>query len=366
MAERGVLLKILDLARWAPSGDNAQPWRFEILADDRVAIHGFDTREWCLYDFDGHASHMAHGALLETLRIAATGFGLDASWTLRSGTADSAPIYDVTLQASPVRAADALLPFIETRTVQRRPMRITRLTDAQREALRTAAGAGYTVDFFERFSRRRAIAGLLWDNAHIRLTCPEAYEVHKQVIEWQARYSKDRIPEQAVGVDPLTAKLMRWVMHSWKRVDFFNRYLLGTVAPRIQLDFLPAILCAAHVLIRPKSPLSTLQDYVRAGVAMQRLWLTASSLGLHLQPQMTPVIFRWYARVGRAFSASAKVVREAAALATQFERLAGAEPGDEFAFFCRVGRSRLPHARSLRKELDELLKKSPLHGSEAG
>ena len=83
MASRETLLKILDLARWAPSGDNTQPWRFEIVADDHIAIHGNDTREWCLYDFNGHASHMAHGALLETLRIAASGEGLAATWQLR-------------------------------------------------------------------------------------------------------------------------------------------------------------------------------------------------------------------------------------------------------------------------------------------
>lgn len=37
MASRETLLKILDLARWAPSGDNTQPWRFEIVADDHIA-----------------------------------------------------------------------------------------------------------------------------------------------------------------------------------------------------------------------------------------------------------------------------------------------------------------------------------------
>jgi hypothetical protein len=276
------------------------------------------------------------------------------------------PVYDVTLKLRPGRDADALLPYIESRTVQRRPMRTTPLTEAQREALRTAPGPGCEVRFFESFSERSAIAGLLWDNAHIRLTCPEAYEVHRRVIEWNARFSKDRMPEQAVGVDPLTAKLMRWVMQSWKRVDFFNRYLLGTLGPRIQLDFIPALLCAAHVLVRPKTPPSTLADYVDAGIAMQRLWLTASALGLHLQPEMTPLIFRWYARQGRSFSRSPGVVREASTLADRFERLVGAQPGDGFAFFCRVGSSTTPRSRSLRKELAELLIKSPLHASEAG
>ena len=89
MASRETLLKILDLARWAPSGDNTQPWRFEIAGDDHLVVHGSDTRDWCLYDFNGHASHMAHGALLETLRIAATGEGLVGGEGVHAATPSS-------------------------------------------------------------------------------------------------------------------------------------------------------------------------------------------------------------------------------------------------------------------------------------
>lgn len=66
-----VVERILDRARWAPSGDNSQPWRFEVVADDHVIVHGHDTREWCVYDIDGRPSQLAHGALLETIAIAA-------------------------------------------------------------------------------------------------------------------------------------------------------------------------------------------------------------------------------------------------------------------------------------------------------
>ena len=138
MAHRDTLLQILDLARWAPSGDNTQPWRFEIAGDDRLVVHGHDTRTWCLYDYNGHASHMAHGALLETLRIAATAHGLESVWRLRADSTDTAPVYDVTLSPVSGLAADPLLSCIERRTVQRRAMRATPLDSGQRTAL--AAG----------------------------------------------------------------------------------------------------------------------------------------------------------------------------------------------------------------------------------
>lgn len=355
MPEREVLLNILDLARWAPSGDNTQPWRFEIVSGDHIAIHGFDTRDHVLYDFDGHPSHMAHGALLETLRIAATGHGLVVTWQRRHGTPDTAPIYDVALQRDEGLPPDPLIAVIRDRCVQRRMMRTTPLTDAQREAIQAAVGPDYTVRFFASFAERYAVAKLLWHNAKLRLTCPEAFEVHRSVIEWGARFSADRIPEQAVGVDPMTARLMRWVMQSWERVEFFNRYLGGTIAPRVQLDFLPALACAAHVLLMPSRPPQALEDYVKAGEAMQRLWLTVTSLGLYLQPEMTPVIFRWYARAGRGFSATAGLNAGAERLAGGFEALAGVGRDAPFALLCRVGSGRCPSARSLRNGLNYLI-----------
>jgi len=352
---RDVLIKILELARWAPSGDNTQPWRFEIASDETVIVHGHDTRDEILYDFDGHASHMAHGALLETMRIAASAEGLKTTWNCSADAEARKVMYEVRFTPSTDVEIDPLYHYIETRVVQRRPMRLTQLTDAQRTALVAAAGDGYEVQLFESFAKRHAIARLLWANAHIRLTCPEAFPVHQRIIEWGARFSKDRLPEQAVGIDPLTAKLMQWVMRSWSRVEFFNRYLMGTIFPRLQLDYVPALMCAAHLLIRPKYPLQGLESYVKLGQAMQRVWLTATLHGLHLQPEMTPVIFRWYARANRRFSVLPIFAKKSEALARDFEVIANASESDAFGFLGRIGISSEPFSRSLRLDLNKLL-----------
>lgn len=352
---RQTLLRILDRARWAPSGDNTQPWRFQIIADDQLIVHGYDTRDEILYDFDGHASHMAHGALLETMRIAASAEGLTMMWQARADDDCRKIAYMVRFVEAPDLAPDPLHPYIETRTVQRRPMRMTPLSAEQRQALLDAPGEGFTLQLFESFLERKKFAQLLWDSAYIRLTCPEAFSVHQSIIEWGARFSKDRIPEQAVGVDFLTAKLMRWVMQSWRRVEFFNRYLFGTIAPRIQLDYLPALFCAAHLLIRPRVAPSCLEDWVGLGIAMQRVWLTATQLDLYLQPEMTPVIFRWYSQAGRKFSADSEFERRSSMLARRLEVLTKVSESDAFGFFGRTGISSAPRGRSVRRDLQHFL-----------
>jgi hypothetical protein len=326
------------------------------VADDHIAIHGFDTREHVLYDFKGQPSQMAHGALLETLRIAATAFKLLAKWNLRSECLDTAPIYDVLLKEVAGLEPDPLLPYIEKRVVQRRPMKMMPLSEQQRQALSNAVGPNYSIQFIERFSDRWRVAKLLWDNAYIRLTCPEAFEVHKSIIEWGVRFSTDRLPEHAIGMDRFTAQLMKWVMRSWGRVDFFNRYLLGTIAPRLQLDLVPAVACSGHLLLRPCRSPCEITDFVESGIAMQRLWLTVTALGLYLQPEMTPVIFRWYARCDEEISRSSDINRRVHSVANAFEELVGTEEQAAFAFFCRIGYSDPPWSRSTRKELKSLMR----------
>lgn len=345
--------KILDLARWAPSGDNTQTWRFEILTDDHVVIHGFDTRDWCVYDLDGHASQLAVGALLETLSIAASGHGLRADITRRPGTPDTHLLFDVRLAADPSIQASPLIPCIETRTVQRRAMGSRALTLDERKALE-AAVAPYRILWFETLGERARIARLNFDSAEIRLTIPEAFRTHSTIIEWGARFSEDRIPEVAVGVDPMTARLMKFVMQRWERVDFFNRWLFGTLAPRIQLDFIPGIACSAHAfMVAPSTP-ATIDDHIAAGRAMQRLWLTAEQLGLQSQPEMTPLIFNQYAREGKPFTGKESARRRAADLAARLGSLLSPDNVGRTVWVCRLGRKRPVPGRSIRLPLPRL------------
>ena len=107
--------RILDRARWAPSGDNNQPWRFEITGEDSLTIRLRDQSDDDVYDYnEGQPTLLAGGFLLETLRIAASTFGRLAWWEYR-GRAEGCEegergdhLIDVSLAKAPGVAADPL------------------------------------------------------------------------------------------------------------------------------------------------------------------------------------------------------------------------------------------------------------------
>jgi len=349
----GIAEQILNLARWAPSGDNTQPWRFRIESPDHIVVLGRDTREHCVYDLRGEASRLAHGALLECIAIAASQHGLRAVATARPDCPDHAPVYDVRLVTDAAIAPDPLAQCIERRTVQRRPMTRRPLGADQRQALEACLARGYTVRWLAGADRMR-MARVLFSNGRLRLLLPEGFPLHRDIIEWGARFSEDRIPEQAVGFDPVTARVSRWALQSWARLSFLNRYLGGTLLPALQLDFMPALACAAHFVLVAPTPAETTDDFVAAGRQLMRFWLTATQQGLHLQPEMTPLIFARYQREGLGFTRVPALQHRAVLIAARLAGLVGPDTLTRGVFMGRLGVSQAPRSRSLRLPLAAL------------
>ncbi len=347
--------RILDLARWAPSGDNTQPWRFEILNAHNFLIHIHDTADWCVYDLDGRASQTAVGALLETIQIAASGEGLSADFNYKKSADAGYPVIEVELLDAPERSPDPLLPFIKIRCTQRRAFSTKPLTAFQKQQLEASVGEGFRLIWLEGTHNKWQMARLLFKNAQIRLTIKEAYEVHKRIIDWNRQFSKDKIPEQAVGLDPVTIKLMHWAMQSWERVQTLNKFFAGTWLPRFELDLIPALRCGAHFIIVSDSKLETSEQYFQGGRALQRFWLTATELGLQFQPEMTPLIFSRYIAQAQTFTSDVKAASKAEQLSVQLTELIR-DNAQQRVFMGRIGSGKSPLWRSIRLPLKKLIK----------
>ncbi|MCG5495940.1 nitroreductase family protein [Ectothiorhodospira variabilis] len=348
------LERILEQARWAPSGSNQQPWRFEITGQRHVVVQGRNQRSQTLYDLQGHVSQLSLGALLESIELAASAHGMTARATRRQDSPDLAPVFDVRFKSNRAAEPHPLAPYLAARATQRRPLSRKPLHERHRRHLEAALSPGYRIIWLEG-RQRWALARLLFDFGLIRLATPEAYRMHREIIEWNAAFSHDRLPDLALGLHPLTLQTTRWVMKSWRRAWTSSRYLGGTLLPRLQMDVLPALRCAAHFLIVADHLPSSADDYIAGGREMQRFWLTATRCGLQLQPEMTPLIYAAYVRDQMDFSEYQPSIQQTIRLTRELQKLVGREAMEQGIFMGRLGYGPMTSARSLRLPLDTLI-----------
>ena len=347
--------KILDHARWAPSGDNIQPWRFEIVDEDRVIVH-LTTQPDDLYDYrDGEPTLLSGGILLESMRIAASRWGLGLEWQYQ-GRQDSIHRIAVSLPKMPGIAADPLLSYLPLRSVDRRPYRLRRLTASQKARLAAAVGPDMQIEWHESLGQRWRMARLGAKATAIRLTTPEAFPIHRRVLDWEHQYSTTGIPAAASGISGPSLWLMRWAMQSWPRMRLLNRFG-GTLAGALQMDYLPGLFSAAFLTLRCTSRAPDRASLLlESGGAIQRFWLTATALGLAVQPNLAPLCFAKHSMDKTVFTADRRLQNKAARFAVLAERRV---PGmsESMIFWGRLGtpQTRTPKVRSVRRQLGELV-----------
>jgi sulfur-carrier protein adenylyltransferase/sulfurtransferase len=213
-----------------------------------------------------------------------------------------------------------------------------------------ALGEGYEIHWHESLAERWRASLINADATNIRLRIPEAFPVHQHIIDWERRFSATGLPAAAIGIDPVLRPLMRFLMRDWPRMDLMNRYGGGTLIAKLEMDLLPGLFSAAHFSIFRTKEADGAEALLRTGEVLQRFWLTATRLGLAMQPSLAPLCFDWYARNGVAFTRRA-ALREAA------ERLSNRIKARNQVFFGRIGqpRSACVATRSLRRSLDELV-----------
>ena len=195
--------EILDIARWAPSGDNAQPWRFHLVDGDTVIVKVRDDSDRNVYEYrNAEPTLLSAGMLLESMRIAATAFHRNMAWRY-SGRTDRS--YEITVSFQPHDAIepDPLYAFLPLRSVDRSPYHLRPLTAGEEHALRAALGSHLALKFYSRINDRWRFARLSARATAIRLSIPEAFSVHQRIIDWQRKQSPTGIPASAVGLDPI-------------------------------------------------------------------------------------------------------------------------------------------------------------------
>lgn len=348
------LREILAKAVLAPSADNLQPWCF------RIRTEGIDFyfRKELLNNFcdTGYlAPYISAGAVIENFRLAAAAKGLKVSISFLPDPDNPLKVASLTL-APCDSEIHPHFEALEKRVTNRRfYLRSKALPGGSLERLtRAIEGSGCRLLWKQRSDTDYArLSRIVGDADQLRF---ESKRLHREFFSI-LRYDEDEIHETEDGLDVRTLEsgpaggLTFRLLSSWNRMTLLNRFGMSKILNRYaRMQMMSSQ--AAGLLIGENQDRTA---YLNGGAQMQRIWHEATLSGLSLQPMEALPIFILNQQMEglRDFPRAQKdrLLR----LKREFFELFRMTDEKALLFFFRIGFSRPPSARSLRRDVESFI-----------
>src|SRR3989339_1086477 len=221
--------KIIEAGSRAPSGDNSQPWLFDI-DDNSIVIYNNVNRDSSLYNYNQTASLIAIGACIENMIIAAGHFGYTADLVLFPDLSVSTKVAIINLSAGLTPVGD-LYGHIIDRCNNRKAYQGIDLDEGERTAL---LGITNNFDGASLFlvEGRESVAKLSEAGGKNEKLVLENYWLHKFLFD-QIAWSAESAASSGEGVYvktlemPPPAQLIFKLCSNWKVMKFFNKFHLA-------------------------------------------------------------------------------------------------------------------------------------------
>ncbi len=276
------ITKIIEDGVKAPSGENCQPWRF-IIQGGEVLVFNVPDADISLYNLEQKGSYIAHGALLENIRISALHYGYAVEIVLFPDEKDTTHVATLTFKKNaPVE--NTLYKAIDTRCTNRKEYTGEKLSNKEKETLIEAVRSIPSYDF------------LLVDDDTILPSMGKALAAHEKVLFEHRKMHDffydhilwDKKDEAKAG--GFYIKTLEFLPHQLGAVKVFKHWPLLVVLNKIigvstmisKDNGEKYARSGTFGAITMKD--SSDKDYVYLGMTMQRVWLTATNLDIAMHP----------------------------------------------------------------------------------
>ena len=340
---------IVDAARRAPSGGNAQPWRFE--ADDEEVRFYLVPERTTAMDVRFRASYVGIGAALFNARVVAS--SLDSLGAIRLFPEGYPSRHVATLRIE--RGNDyeitPLAPRIRTRSANRRMGTPTPIESSTVNSLaKSVEREGGRLRLLTARPKIDRLAEILAESDRIRFLTPV---LHREMISELRFPGADNVDE---GIDIRTLELGPGEIASLellRRPDVMSHlseWRAGQALGGRALAGLATSSAIAAVTVPRADPIS----YVRGGAAVERFWLSAEQHGLAVHP-VSPVFLYAVDEEEALGLVGERNLDAMVSLTHQFADLFELEDGERVALLMRVLHAPPPAVLSARLPLEHLL-----------
>lgn len=280
--------KIIEVAVNAPSGENSQPWRFEVEGN-KIRIFNLLERDQSLYNFGQRGSLVAHGALIENISITAPIFGYSAIINLLPDNKNPNFIATINLdELLPGQQKDeSLYSCIIKRATNRKPYKKTPLSDEQFKDLKNTAstasemGEGEVI-FIQDSEKMKDVAKAGSVNEQVMFGNKFIHNFFFEHINWTEKEELEkRLGFYIKTLElPPPAQVALRLFRYWPVMNLLNKLGLNKIiAKGNAVNYANS---SAMMVFSVKNNFP--RDFIIAGRLMQRLWLKATAMGLSAQP----------------------------------------------------------------------------------
>lgn len=268
---------ILKAAVQSPSGDNRQPWRFEVQYNQ---IDVYETQSEV--DVYGKLSlQITIGTLLESIDIAADHFGYKAIIDLYPDQKKARLIARVTLSPDSTDYQVDLFRFLPQRHTNRYSYKTNRLSSALVQKLcATAKPTEGRITFIDDPHTVKKLAEETSTQSWMIFSNPAVHSLfYSALTKEDAPYG---IRAEQLGLSVFERFFILHVLKYWKLVSFLHFFGLRRLVHAFEAHR-HAGASGYFIFTQPAHNLSDVTK-VNAGRAFQRLWLTATKHGVAIQP----------------------------------------------------------------------------------
>lgn len=280
--------EIISYAVTAPSGDNSQPWYFE-LDGFVLSIFNLPEKDNPYLNFKQAGSFVAHGALLKNIEVASSGFGIRCDISLFPDNKTTDLVARVSFSEDSSVSRHALFDAIQKRETNRRPYKNIDLLKEHTSFLSQAGSFGDVVLRFVADKKDRSILGAAGASAEVIILENELLHryLFKDVMwsEKQELEEKHGLYIKTMEFNPIQTFLFWLASHPW--IMSFARLIKFPSFIAKQDSVLYASGSVTGLLsVKTDSP----ENFVYLGMKMQEVWLQATALSLAFQP-ITATLF---------------------------------------------------------------------------
>jgi hypothetical protein len=288
MIEKENITKIINAGILAPSGDNCQPWQI-YFDGEKLSLKNIEYKDTSLYNVKNIASYIALGAMIENMTIMAKSLGYEVSVKLFPDSENSSIVAILSFTKGQ-KISDSLLPFIDKRCVNRKKFKPMQLEHLARESLFKATSEFEGAELFmvEDDEKKKLLAKILSVNDRILFENKNLHDFLFKHLHWskkEVELSRDGMSIESLELGALQSRMFR-LLSSWNLVNFLNFFCFSRVVPAQSYRLCRGSSAICMLLMKGKG----FEGFVNGGRVFQRIWLTATSLGLALHP-MTGITF---------------------------------------------------------------------------